>query len=716
MKELESLKSIFKDRLFKIPDYQRGYAWTEKQLIDFWEDIVSLPADRYHYTGLLSLKMVDKTVWNLWSEDKWLLEERGYKPFHVVDGQQRLTTFVVFIQAISELLRKLPENQGKNDDEIYLGTFSLKNIKEEYLVVQRPPQNIISSYKFGYEVDNPSFKFLKHRIFNEPNSGTVQETFYTLNLENSKFFFEENLREIYEKKGIPEIEILFKKLTQNLMFNVYEISDDFDVFVAFETMNNRGKKLSNLELLKNRLIYLTTLYEDHELNPEERITLREKVNDSWKEIYYQLGRNKQNPLNDDDFLVAHWIMYFQYTREKGDDYIRFLLDRMFTPQKVYDKVDIKKDTLKCVEEVRDTADDQEDDFVELKEKTVTRSKLTPKEIEDYANSLKSAALHWYNTYNPVNNSDLTAEESLWIDRLNRIGIVYFRPLIAASFLPQDINSDQRVELFKQVERFIFITFRLSRAFSTYRNSEFYKITRQLRQNELSIPQIIQRLHERMGYSFQIQQSGEVCFDHSDFLKYIDKKFKTGVGFYNWNALRYFLYEYEMEKVRLRGSSKIDWRLFVKGEKDRVSIEHIYPQTPDSTNWSANYEKHNGKQLYLQHSLGNLLPLSQSINSSLQNDSFENKKKPKFNDKNEKIRQGYLDGSHSEIEVATYDEWTPETILERGMNLLAFMEKRWEFKFINEDAKKQLLFLSFIEEDNSEENAESEMIHSNDTNN
>lgn len=43
------------------------------------------------------------------------------------------------------------------------------------------------------------------------------------------------------------------------MFNIHEIEDDYDVFVAFETMNNRGKKLTNLELLKNRLIYLTTL-------------------------------------------------------------------------------------------------------------------------------------------------------------------------------------------------------------------------------------------------------------------------------------------------------------------------------------------------------------------------------------------------------------------------------------------------------------------------
>ncbi len=35
MQELESLKNIFKDRLFKIPDYQRGYAWATRQLKDF---------------------------------------------------------------------------------------------------------------------------------------------------------------------------------------------------------------------------------------------------------------------------------------------------------------------------------------------------------------------------------------------------------------------------------------------------------------------------------------------------------------------------------------------------------------------------------------------------------------------------------------------------------------------------------------------------------
>jgi len=709
MNELESLKNIFKDRIFKIPDYQRGYAWTTRQLKDFWEDLVNLPSERFHYTGLLSLKKVDKNVWSNWNDERWLIEDRGFKPFHIVDGQQRLTTFVIFIQAISEQLKSIPENKDKKDEEIYLGSFSLKTIKEEYLVIERPPQFIIKTYKFGYEVDNPSFKFLRHKIFLEPNSGTIQETFYTLNLENAKRFFKENLQNYYDKYGLTEIEALFKKVTQNLMFNVYEIGDDFDVFVAFETMNNRGKKLSNLELLKNRLIYLTTLYDDKELKNDERNSLREKINDAWKEVYYQLGRNKQNPLNDDDFLVAHWIMYFQYTREKGDDYIRFLLEQKFTPQNIYAKTEVKLSSLQEFEEIReDEETDQEEVEVNGDEEVIVlRSKLSPKEIEDYVNSLKAAAVHWYNTHNPVNNSDLTSAESLWIDRLNRIGIIYFRPLVTVSFLNKDIDSKKRIQLFKAIERFIFITFRLSRAFSTYRNSEFYRAARQLRNNELSVDDIVQRLNDRMSYCFYTpEDSKESYFDYTYFQKFIDKKFKSGGGFYYWNGLRYFLYEYEMDKVRQRGSQKIDWKLFVKSEKDKVSIEHIYPQTPTHKTWKENFKDYKkSQQIYFQGTLGNLLPLSQSINSSLQNDCFDDKKSPKFNDKKEKIRQGYSDGSHSEIEVASYDIWNPDNILDRGNKLLEFMEKRWDLKFEDNYAMAELLFLDFMFPDEETEQTE-----------
>jgi uncharacterized protein with ParB-like and HNH nuclease domain len=709
MSELKSLKSIFKDRIFRIPDYQRGYAWTSRQLLDFWDDLVNLPTDRFHYTGLLSLKKVGKTVWDSWNDERWLIEGRGYEPFHIVDGQQRLTTFVIFIRCISELLRRVPENLDKSDDEIYLGSFSLKNIKDEYLVVEKPPQFLIRTYKFGYETDNPSFRFLRHRILNEPDSGSIQETFYTLNLENAKRFFQDNLSKHLEDSGLAEVELLFKKATQNLMFNLYEIGDDFDVFVAFETMNNRGKKLSNLELLKNRLIYLTTLYDEEELKADDRQSLRLKINDAWKEVYYQLGRNKLNPLNDDDFLLAHWIMYFQYTRQKGDDYIRFLLDERFTPQNVFAKTEATLESIEEFHEVREDEleSDEPQENSESEDRIIRRSKLSPEEIKDYVNSLKSSVIHWYNSHNPVNNPDLTADESLWIDRLNRVGIGYFRPLVTVSFLAPNVDSAQRAKLFENIERFIFINFRMGRALANYGSSEFYRACRQMLRGEISIDDVIELLDARSDFSFYNSEDGtddELYFDYSFFQKHLQRKFQNGGGgFYAWNGLRYFLYEYEMEKVRKRGSQKIDWKLFVKSEKDKVSIEHIYPQTPIAPCWKDSFKDVKKRNLeFLKGTLGNLLPLSQSINSSLQNDCFDEKKAAKYNDRGEKVRQGYQDGSHSEIEVSACSDWTPNSILERGLNLLTFMENRWCLKFQGTESKRDLLFLNFIGEESVDE--------------
>jgi uncharacterized protein with ParB-like and HNH nuclease domain len=690
MKALESLKSIFKDRVFRIPDYQRGYAWTTRQLTDFWEDVTNLPGDRIHYTGLLSLKKADKEEWSGWTEERWLIEDRDYVPCYIVDGQQRLTTFIIMINEIINLTRSLPDNKNKDDEDIYIGTLNLRQVQEEYLVIKKPPQFIIHTYKFGYETDNPSFRFLRYKILGESYSGSIQETFYTLNLENAKSFFAENIASYYLDNGWEAIEGLFKKTTQNLKFNIHEIDDDFDVFVAFETMNNRGKKLSNLELLKNRLIYLTTLYKDSELSRDEQAVLRSKINDAWKEVYYQLGRNKLKPLSDDDFLNAHWIMHFQYTREKGEDYIRFLLDDKFALQNVYSQVEVKSASIIKVEEVRD-GEDEDESLAPEKGESLVQSKLSPKVIEDYVGSLKSAAVHWYNTFNPLNDSELTREESLWLDRLNRIGIAYFRPLITASFLA-DCSSADRVKLFKEIERFIFVTFRVGRAFSNYRNNEFFKSTRQLINGQISIEDICSLLRKRV----EDWISPATNFEYQGFKTYIQRLYRNGGGFYDWNGLRYFLYEFEVEKVEQFGNQKIDWKYFVRSEKDKVSIEHIYPQTADDNYWEQAFMGYSQEQKKLMTgSLGNLLPLSSSINSSLQNDGFPGKKAAKMNSGGEIVRRGYANGSHSEIEVAGYEDWTPEAILDRGLKLLAFMERRWDIKFPSKESKKELLFLDFL---------------------
>ncbi|MDP2814076.1 MAG: DUF4268 domain-containing protein [Erysipelotrichaceae bacterium] len=681
--ELQSLSVLFQNRLFRIPDYQRGYAWKHEQLVDFWEDLLNLHEDRYHYTGLLSLKAVNRKETTLWKEDTWLLDI-GYKPFHVVDGQQRLTTFSILMNEIVTFLKNFPDNKNRADEEIFLGYESLKDIKAKYILRKRPPHNIVTTYLFGYETDNPSSDYLKYKVFEEPFGGTVFETYYTKNLKYAKSFFSENLSSIYESEDIEGIEKLYKKLTLRLMFNLHEIEDDYDVFVAFETMNNRGKKLTNLELLKNRLIYLTTLFDDKQFDALNKEQLRKNINDAWKEVYYQLGRNQNAPLSDDDFLRAHWITYFQYSRKRGDDYIRFLLSK-FSAKNVFEKFTIivqtnGADALPGFDSSYD--DDSEDDVQEIE--TLIVSKLSPMDISDYVNSLKALAEHWYFSFFPYESTTLSDGEKVWIDKLNRVGIGYFRPLVIAALASANRTSvKDRLKLLQAIERYIFLTFRMGGFNASYKSSDYYNKAREILQSTIKLSAVTDDLNNTVF--------SDMAAVLANFITRTDRRFVAGDGFYGWRDLKYFLYEYEHELSIRNNLQKVDWNLFTKVEKDKVTIEHILPQTPSKWYWRNQFRQYKDNEIQiLSASLGNLLPLAQSINSSLQNDSFHDKKSSSSSG-----RRGYVNGSHSEIEVAAELDWNAQNIKTRGLMLLNFMSTRWGVS-LSDEQKKQLLHIDFVD--------------------
>lgn len=678
--ELQSLSVLFQNRLFRIPDYQRGYAWEGEQLADFWEDLLNLHEDRYHYTGLLSLKAVNRNDVEPWQGDDWLLDI-GYKPFHVVDGQQRLTTFSILMHEIVSFVKELPDNQDKSDDDIFLGFESLKDVKTKYIVRMRPPQNLVKTYLFGYETDNPSADYLRYKIFNEPFGGTVFETYYTKNLKYAKSFFAENLSAVFDVEGLQGIERLYRKLTLRLMFNLHEIEDDYDVFVAFETMNNRGKKLTNLELLKNRLIYITTLFDDKQIDIADKEQLRNNINDAWKEVYHQLGRNKNKSLPDDDFLRAHWITYFRYSQKGGDDYIRFLLGK-FSAKNIFEKHTITQE-IELAEVSSDYEDNGDDEATNIENECeiLLMSKLAPVEISDYVNSLKALAEYWYYSWFP-SDSELLEDEKIWLDRLNRVGIGHFRPLVVAALATNKTAPEERIALFQAIERFIFVCFRIGGFQANFQSSVYYNKSRDVLSGNASLASIA----DDLGNTVDKVMASAV----SSFIARTDRRFDSGEGFYSWRDLRYFLHEYEFEKAIVNKIQKVDWNLFTRVEKEKITIEHILPQTPTEWYWRNTYRAYSADEIkLLAASLGNLLPLSQSINSSLQNDSFPDKKNPSAVG-----RRGYINGSHSEIEVAQETDWTANKILERGLLLLGFMESRWKISF-TEEQKAELLHINFV---------------------
>lgn len=689
MNDLISLQKLFIDKVFRIPDYQRGYSWQDQQLTEFWEDVINIPYRSEHYTGMISLKEIRDIDDDKWNDEKWL-QSRDYKYYHIIDGQQRLTTCIILINEIVGFIKNLPENQNKKEEEIIFENFTLKDIKERFLVISKPgSDNQLKSYIFGYETDNPSYEFFKSRILNEEEIGNVGETFYTLNLYNAKNFFSECLKALYKVKKLDGISMLFANLTQKIKFNIYQIQDDFNVFIAFETMNNRGKRLSTLELLKNRLIYLTTLY-NTEMDTKTRV--RRKINETWKDIYSYLGKNKQKSLDDDEFLQAHWIIYFGYSRNKMD-FITYLLKRYFIQERVLENLISVRKINQLIEDEKyreDFFDEFEDDVFEKEDKKLGKLKL--EDIGKYTDSLKKLIPYWYDLNFPE-KSELEEPIKEALIKINRIGYAYFKPLICVVLSKKNIELKDKVLFLNKVERFIFLNFRLAGYFQTYRNSFYYNLSRDLYAGKTTIKEIIEALNK---IDF-IDVNGIINI--SPVLAKMISLFKYK-GYYTWGGIRNFLYEYECYLTKdAQGVPKIlPSDIFKKDDKDKVSIEHIYPQSGTNKYWAERFNKYNEQsRFYLANSLGNLLPLSMSINSSFQNDSFDDKKSGKDN-----RPRCYKQGSYSEMEVAKYDEWTPETIKTRGIKLLNFMALRYGFEFKSEEDKIQLLFLDRLTEATEDE--------------
>ena len=633
--QLKSLSDLFKDKMFRIPDYQRGYSWEKKQIDEFIDDlkIMDINNDDIHYTGMLSLKEFgDKEKENL--KEKWIMDsDESITPFYVIDGQQRLITCTILINVIIDYFKKIEEEEKK---QILLKKKTLKDLQRKYIFEEDPETSLEEgsrAYKLLYSDDNVSNEYLENAIWAEKENAELKKTLYTNNMLNAKERFKKWIEE-EGKKGPERIEEIFDKVTNKLKFNIYYIDKNTNVNISFETMNNRGKSLSNLELLKNRLIYLSTKMNNTQ---RDRDLIREDINDAWKTIYNTLGKTADIKVDDDEYLRHHWIIYFPYSRsqinEKQISYDRYLLDEYFSQMRIINqsKEDSNINSESKIEDRKDESSDCNDDDSEENKneetlKTLLKEKLELCNIQNYVKSIKNMVKFWYQTKVPE-NEDLNEDVRNMLIKINRLKIAQVRPLttVILSKYIKNKNDKEIVNVLKKLERFLFINFALRKVPSNYKDSQFYHLSQKLNKNEITLKNLCEYL-EKID---DIDDKGNISLN--EILPVFKKYFDKYEGFYSksWKLyLKYFLYEYEISKVKNKKDTTIENPKDWFSDQSENTIEHIYPRDPEEKyGWIKDFEKYTDQQRHcFKNTLGNLLPLSKSVNSSLKNHSFAEKKK------------------------------------------------------------------------------------------
>jgi uncharacterized protein with ParB-like and HNH nuclease domain len=302
--KLLTLPEIFNNTVSRIPDYQRGYAWSDKELQDFWDDLdlLSSHSSQPHYVGVLTLEKVpqDALALVLGNGQEWL-QDGGQQFFYVVDGQQRLTTILILLFELIKWHKALsPMSQALTAGE------DRDSVMSKYIRCENKLVPQVFGYRLGYACDDQTDAFLRREVFEDRSvSQSIKQSAYTQNLLNAKKFFADKLRKM---PTTVDLQGRFKLIVERLRFNTFGVDSDLDVCMTFEAINNRGKPLSDLEKLKSRLIYLAGLLAGHDSN--RLAVYRKQINDRWKKVYGLLGWSPEVQLDDDEFLNLTWIIYF----------------------------------------------------------------------------------------------------------------------------------------------------------------------------------------------------------------------------------------------------------------------------------------------------------------------------------------------------------------------------------------------------------------------
>lgn len=606
-KHTRSLHELFEQRVFFVPNYQRGYSWDRSNVNDLLSDLDNLSGKKYHYTGTVVLheQPDEHSVDDVYDSSGELLRRSA-----IVDGQQRLTTLVMLLNSIRRELERLGVSRNMTS-----------KIQTKFVATER--RNGQPLYRL--ELNLGTSPFFHDNILSDNPSGQPPKISSERRLQDARDTIEKHLKAKFAEdpdRTRVVLEEMYVKVSNSLRFSLYEVEEAADVGVIFEVMNDRGKPLSELEKVKNYLLYASTVLFSGDNELESR------VKEAWTTVLTLLMSAELETSSDENALLrAHWVTAYDH-QPRGWGGAKAVKGRLDVRAPDRDPTRVLNDLM------------------------------------TYAKSLAETAIPFCDAHAPSRSAAFRFERPWeskkeqiveWSEKLHRMDtLAIFVPILIAVRRRYPSDVDKYLRLLHLCERYAFRVFALRESRTDAGQGTLFKTAYQLTKREIGYEDAVTAIRT---------ESAKRCGD-KEFSDAWDRHIEDA-SWYEWRAIKYLLYEYE---IFLAGQSKarprLSWQdLILKG-----TVEHVLPQTPRSSYWIERFDEEE-RQQYL-NDLGNLaLTLG---NAELGNKSFPQKKgSPR--EKNYCYAKSL---SCVERDLTRWDEWTPETIKQRRKKMLEWARDRW----------------------------------------
>jgi uncharacterized protein with ParB-like and HNH nuclease domain len=282
-KTIDSIFSNLNDMFFAIPNYQRAFSWENKeenrQLEQFFNDLYEQSKNKNNYffgNILVEEDKVDSCI-------------------KIIDGQQRITTIIIFIRSLVNILSERSKTEVIN--------INLSEIENTYIHFNGKAKLV------PCKIDQVYFDKV---IINNTSSTVSSQS--QARIKKAKYYFDKRLKAI---KITDEIVKMFNKLQLSIV-TVTTINDKTDSAFIFELQNNRGRDITEMEQVKAFLMY--QIYINDDSSSVDKII--DTISKFYEIIYLCL--NDIN-LNEDNLLWWHCYAYYGYEYTNNFNYVREIL-------------------------------------------------------------------------------------------------------------------------------------------------------------------------------------------------------------------------------------------------------------------------------------------------------------------------------------------------------------------------------------------------------